>query len=108
MTFVTVQIVRFVDDSNPGWVECEFADSAGRRHVFIEKAPIVTSEDLSGSSVYPRPGCVRCEVLRRYRDENGVELVTVTTARPDDIESIDGLSEFTVAASAVTAVSNSR
>jgi len=99
---VAVQIVRFVDSGFPGWAECEVVDAAGRRHILRNKVPIFTVEDLDVNSKYPRSGFVDCEVVDRYQDEKGQELVRVTTAEPYDIESTEGLFEFTVSASLVT------
>jgi|SRR5260221_1631994 len=101
---LTVQIVRFVDGGFPGWVECEFVDSEGRRHVIIEKVPMVTLKDLDSNSEYPTSGIVRCEVLERYQNERGQELVHVSTAMPWSIESTEGVSEFTVHAGLVIPV----
>jgi len=95
---LAVQIVRFADSSQPGWVECAFVDAEGRRHSIIEKVPVVTAEDLDADSKYPKPGVVYCDILERYRNEKGQELAHVST----DIESTEGLSEFTVSASLVT------
>jgi hypothetical protein len=104
MYFVSVQIVRFVDGSFPGWVECELVDAEGRRHLITEKVPMVTVTDLDSDSKYPTPGTVACEVLKRYRDGTGQELAHVSTAMPWSIESAEGLSEFTVLASLLTFV----
>jgi hypothetical protein len=102
MQSLAVQIFRFVDSAFPGWVECELVDAYGRRHVLKDKVPIFTIEDLGADSKYPSPGSVRCEVAERYKNENGNELVRASTAKPDGVESTEGLSEFTVLASAVT------
>ena len=98
---VAVQIARFVDSSFPGWVECALVDAAGRRHILKDKAPVFTVEDLDADSKYPTPGFVACEVLERYHDERGQELVRVSTAKPYGVESTEGVSEFTVSASLV-------
>lgn len=99
---IAVQIVRFVDSDFPGWVECELVDAAGRRHILKDKVPIFTVEDLDANSHYPTPGFVACEVVERYRDEKGQELVRVSTIKPYDVVSTEGLSEFIVPASLVT------
>jgi len=104
MHSVSVQIVRFVDGNFPGWVECELVDADDRRHVLNDKIPIFTGELLDAHSEYPTPGSVRCEVVERFRDEEGRELVRVSTWTPDGIESTEGVSEFTVLASIVTSV----
>lgn len=104
MSDLMVQIVRFAVNNQPGWVECEFVDAGGRRHSIIEKIPVVTAEDLDADSEYPRPGTVRCEIIKRYRDEKGQELVCINTDRPICIESTEGLSEFTVPANLITSL----
>jgi hypothetical protein len=106
MLVLMVQIARFVDSHQPGWVECEFVDAEGRRHLIIEKVPVVTAEDLDADSEYPKSGTVRCEILKRYRDEKGQELVSITTARPISIESTEGASEFTVPANLIASLEN--
>jgi antitoxin ChpS len=58
--------------------------------------PIVRLEQLDAGSVYPTPGCVRCEVLARWRDSSETERVRISTANPDHIESTEGRSEFVV------------
>lgn len=93
---LAVDIVRFEDDCQPGIVACEFTDASGQRHTVIDKVPIFTCIPLDGSSKYPQPGTARCTVLTRWRDEGGRELVNISTAKPDGIESSEGLSEFVV------------
>ena len=99
---VAVQILRFVDSSFPGWVECELVDAVGRRHILKDKVPIFVVEDLDANSKYPRPGFVACEVAERYQNEKGQELVRVSLVKPYDIESTGGVSEFIVSASLVS------
>jgi hypothetical protein len=90
-----IQIVGYLgDDPQPGVVECELFDAAGKRHAFIEKVPMVSLENLTGSDKYPREGAVACEILARRLDANGQEIIRVTTAKPWDIESTEALAEF--------------
>jgi hypothetical protein len=103
MYYLAVQIVRFADSNQPGWVECEFVDAEGR-HSIIEKVPVVTAEDLDAESKYPTPGVVAGEVLERYQNEKGQELAHASTGKPWDIESTKGLSDFTVPASLITSM----
>jgi len=93
---LAVQIVRFVDDTQPGRVACEFKDAEGRRHTLVDKVPIFSSKLLDAASNYPQWGLVRCEVMKRWQDDRGRELARISMARPDDIESTEGLSEFVV------------
>jgi len=104
MLQLAVQIVRFVDDHFPGWVECELIDAEGRCHTFVEKIPVVTEKDLGPDSEYPTPGTLRCEVLKRYHDEKGQEMVRVSTTSPWSIESTEGSSEFTVPATLIASI----
>jgi hypothetical protein len=97
-----VQIVRFVDSHQPGWVACEFVDAAGCCHTLIDKVPIFTAEVLDETSRYPKIGTVRCEVLQRWHDADGRELARVSTARPWNVESTEKLTEFTVPAVQLT------
>jgi hypothetical protein len=90
---LSVQIVRFVDDGFPGWVECLFTDAAGRAHTLIDKYPMFTAQMLDADSQYPQTGEVECEILRRSQDARGGELVCI---RMLGIESTEGLSEFVV------------
>lgn len=100
---VTVQIVRFVEEHQPPIVEARLVDAMGRPHTFIEKSAIFTDDwSFTEASAYPQPGAIRCETLAEWRDASGAELVRVTTERPDDIQSTEGLSEFIVPSSQVS------
>ena len=101
---LAVQIVRFVDDYQPGIVECEFTDAADQRHRLIDKAPIFTTATLSADSIYPQPGTVRCSLLRVWQDERGRKLVAISTAEPFSIETGEGLTEFDVLPSQISPI----
>ena len=91
-----------MDGSQPGWVACEFKDAQGRRHTIVDKVPAFTSENLRADSAYPRPGILPCEVLSRWRDTSGRDLVRISTANPLGDESAEGLSVFEVEATKVS------
>lgn len=93
-----VEIMRFVDDRFPGWVECEFEDAMGIKHVLVDKVPIFTERALDSNSPYPQTGTAPCKVLARWKDSKGRELVRITTLDPAGIESTQGISEFIVTA----------
>jgi hypothetical protein len=99
---LAVQIVRFANENQPGWVECEFADAEGRKHRVVDKVPIFTTKPLDAGSYYPQSGKIRCTVLAEWRDAGGRELKRVATAQPDDVESTERLSEFVVLATQVS------
>jgi hypothetical protein len=93
---IKVTIERFTDESQPGWVECRFADAAGNSHVFEEKVPIVSDEDLDAGSAYPRPGFIGCQVVATRVPSDGRKLIIVDTEQPWGIESKTGQTRFEV------------
>ena len=103
---LALRIIRYVRDDFPGWVECEFADAQGCQHRIIDKVPMFTTEPLDSNSKYPREGQLYCEVLARWTDDNGRDLVRVTTAGPLPVESAAGLTEFVVPAVELTDLTN--
>jgi len=93
---IKVTIERFTQEWQPGWVECRFDDAVGNSHVFEEKVPVVTEEDLDSQSEYPRPGIIGCELLATRVAPDGREVVVVDTERPWGIESKNGETRFEV------------
>lgn len=93
---LTVKIVRFVEDHQPGLVECEFADIEGRVHRFIEKIPVVSRADLWSDTPYPQSGMIRCQLLETWSDAHGRQVARISTERPWAIASTEGLHEFVV------------
>ncbi|HEX2327590.1 MAG TPA: hypothetical protein VHN74_02620 [Candidatus Angelobacter sp.] len=91
-----VEVVGFVDEAFPGWVEATFRDAAAREHTLRDKVPIFTEAMLDESSHYPQPGLVGCEVVERFRDDEGRELARISTT---GVESTAGLNSFVVFAS---------
>ena len=102
MLYLSIQIAGFVDPGRQDLVACEFTDAEGRRHTLEDKVPLFSAETLPAKLAFPRPGIVRCQELQRWRDAQGRELVRVSTGRPDGVVSMEGLSEFTVLAKAVS------
>jgi hypothetical protein len=96
MPAVSVQIRRFVDDHQPGFVECVLVDAFGDTHTFVEKAPIVSAESLFKASTFPCHGEVQCEIGEEWRGEMGRTVAKVCTEKPWGIKSIKGITEFTV------------
>jgi hypothetical protein len=99
---IRVSIVRFLDESQPGFVETEFADANGTVHTLIDNVPVFSHEDLWSDSVYPQPGFARCEILVRSRDSQGRKLASITVTKPEGLESTTGLSEFVVLESQIS------
>lgn len=98
MLYVTVEILRFVDDHMPGFVECRLIDVLGESHTFIEKISVVTTAYLDSASHFPQPGSLGCEMITMGQDEQGHELREITTEQPWNIESTLGKSKFVVLA----------
>ncbi len=102
MQRLKVTITRFLTDYQPGVVECSFSDAFGNTHRFIEKVPIVSSDDLWWDSEYPREGEIACTVLESWVGGHGEPLVRVDTELPWHVESAEGETIFVVPASLVT------
>jgi hypothetical protein len=100
MPSLRVQIVRFVDAHQPGVVECQFRAADGQIHSIIDKLPIFTDAVLSSDSQYPQPGAVRCQVLGQVLADGAVR---ITLAELDDVQAIDGGTEFVVTEAELTA-----
>jgi len=96
MVDLHVQIERFVLDHQPPIIECALIDAGGQRHTFIDKVWMFSEQTLDARSEYPVPGLIRCSVMLTWCEIGGRELVRINTADPDQIESIEGISEFIV------------
>ena len=96
MIGVRVTICRYVDASQPGWVECRLVDRHGKDWSFVQKVPVVTTEDLDAGSPYPREGVIACEVIERRLDSSGREVAIIDTERPWAIEATSGQTRFEV------------
>jgi hypothetical protein len=96
MAELRVQITRFVMDHQPPIVACEFPDADGRRHTVIDKVWMFSEQTLDAGSHYPQDGVIRCAVLAEWREAGGRELVQISSATPDQIESTEERSEFVV------------
>ena len=72
-------------------MECEIVDAVERVHTVIEKGPVVSDKWPGPEDKYPMNGIIRCEILERWHDPDGRDLVRVTTEQPDYVETKDGL-----------------
>lgn len=92
---IKVQLLRIVDFSDfPGWVEFNLIDAWGNSHLFCDKIPVVTCENIDLDSSFPRDGFLRCELLEEWTDDKGRKIVTVSTENPDHVDSVDGVNKF--------------
>src|SRR5437899_9601664 len=99
MTFLRVEIVRYVEAYQPGIVECAFSDAEGTRHTFIEKVPLVTAQDLWWDSTYPQPGSAECASAERFQDATGRRVARVTLDFCESLDSPPVSSSYVVLAS---------
>lgn len=88
MPSLRVQIVRYVEEYQPGIVECQFRDADGQKYSIVGKLPYFTAADLWWDSEYPQPGQVECRV--EGPPVNGMVRVTL------EEETTDGRSEVMV------------
>jgi hypothetical protein len=104
MVAVPIVITKFVEGSQPGWVQCELDDFCGQTHVFIEKIPVISSNDLHAQSPYPQPGSIHCLVISHHNLSDGTVAITIDTSVPWGIQSTEGRSLFVVAWHQLTAL----
>jgi hypothetical protein len=83
-------------EHQPPMVACEFSDADGRRHTVIDKVLVFSEEWLDAASHYPQDSAVRCAVLAAWSDATGREMVKISTANPDHVESTTEQTEFIV------------
>lgn len=96
MVAVAIEIWRFVDDHQPGLVECRLVDADGHIHEFIEKGPVVSDRNLLSDSQYPCAGSIACEVTSEFIDAQGRLLACIDTRLPFGVESSSGETKFVV------------
>jgi hypothetical protein len=101
MPAIEIQILRFVDENQPGWVECALVDSVGVKHLFVEKIPVVSTENLSLTSNYPCSGSIQCDVEEEWKDKDGNSVARISTERPWGVESTTGIARFVVLSSQI-------
>ena len=101
MKVFKISINQFIDDHQPGWVECSFFDAFGKAHIVRDKVPVFTVEPLDSNSEYPKEGVVGCEIIKEWKHKNEQ---TVYTVRSDvwGVETMEGLTEFDLFAAQLT------
>lgn len=102
MKAIRIKITSFIDDHQPGYVECKFTDAWNVEHTVHEKVPIVTDKWLNGNSEYPQDGDIAFEVVRTWIDEKGRTIFTVNIGKPWGVETINGLREFDILEEQIT------
>src|SRR5262245_30757612 len=97
MVAISVQITKYIsDDPQPGIVECRLIDAYGKEWVLHDKNGIFSMDYFDSHSRFPQPGVIACEVIKRWQDADGREIVSVNTESPWDVEAITGETRFDV------------
>ena len=94
MKAIKILITSFIDDHQPGFVECKFYDALNKEHIVQDKVPIVTDKYLDANSEYPQDGIIACEIVKQLEDANGKTIFRVNTSKPWGVDTIEGLTEF--------------
>jgi hypothetical protein len=47
------KVMRWVDDSFPGWIEVVVTDATGRNHHIVDKVPVLTTLDVAPDTTLP-------------------------------------------------------
>ena len=96
MKAIKILITSFIDDHQPGFVECKFYDAFGNQHIVQDKVPIGTDKYLDANSEYPQDGIIACDIVSERTDSNGQKIFTINTSKPWGVDTIDGLTQFDV------------
>ena len=77
MTHAKIEITRFVDDAQPGWVEAVLVDAWKQKWTFVQKIPSFTEDYLDAESEYPVEAVMECKIVGGYldRDERLVAII---------------------------------
>ncbi|WP_157529772.1 hypothetical protein [Nocardia sp. NRRL S-836] len=85
------------DDPQPGWVEVQLTDATGTVWSLFDKPPIFDADgQLTPDATYPVDVELDCEIVTREADDNGRELVVISTRRPWGVETESGRHRFEV------------
>ena len=104
MKAIKIKITSFIDDHQPGFVECKFRDAWNREHTVQDKVPILTEKYLDANSEYPQDGVIACELVKEWQDPKGRAIITVSTMKPWYVDTLEGLTEFDLLTEQLTEV----
>lgn len=96
MVEVRVEIIEYSDNVQPGLCKCRFLDAWGLEWTVVDKLSIFTASSLDFESHYPQPGSIRCQVIRKWQDADGREIITIDTSKPDYVRATTGETRFDV------------
>jgi hypothetical protein len=101
MPKIAIQLLRFVDDHQPGFVEFELCDAYGHQHLFVEKIPVVTLLNVNSTSSFPISEKLDCTIaLKRTSIDSTIQFEVDTTA-PWGVVSNTNQSKFWVKSTAL-------
>ena len=96
MLALKVDIVEYISDDQPGFVEVRFKDAWNKEFVVHDKVPIFTTENLDATNTYPQPGVIVCLLVKEFKDKDGRKIMTIDTEKPWGVNTIDELYQFDV------------
>ena len=95
MLYLKAQARRWVaDEPQPGLVEVRALDACGREWTFIDKQAIFSTEPLSPDTRFPVDVLIACTEVGRTLANDGQQIVTITTAAPWGVATLEGIHEF--------------
>lgn len=80
---------RWLSDDAPGFIEVVLTDAHQIDHIIQEKVPVLSLDQVSSTTAYPREIWIDARLLSREQD-----MVTVRLAH--SVESLDGRTEFEI------------
>lgn len=90
------EIVAWLDDHQPGFVRCRFADRFGTEWLVDEKLPVVTVAELWPPFRFPQPAAIAAMLVAEGSDGAGRPVSTIDLGWPDGIATTDGRTTFEV------------
>jgi hypothetical protein len=96
MPEVKVNIVEYLDDSQPGWVKAILKDASGQEWTIEDKVPIFTERFLDRNSDYPQEGLLACTILETVDYASNGKVFRIEISNPVAVEEINGKTIFEV------------
>jgi hypothetical protein len=85
---IEVIVSQVASQDFPIWLECKLKEFDGKEHLIVEKAPVLTSKEISTKDI-PSPLKIECNFIGNEGDQVTIDLL-------HGIESTEGVSRFTV------------
>ncbi|WP_156346257.1 hypothetical protein [Verrucomicrobium spinosum] len=80
----------------PGGLEFILRDANWVERTFVEKETVICREPLGSDAEFPVPAFMRCQIVRKWIDERGMDRCVIDTEFPLGIETRDGQTKFEV------------